>query len=118
MPQEEIIAQTADEVANIDFMRKTNDIITEQTAEIQNNMDTISEQLDIIIDNNTNTISGYSDLELVQNDVDLSEVTELIENIDTALVESNTQDILVKLNQQQEQINDINEKLDLILSKL
>lgn len=118
MPQEEIIAQTADEVANIDFMRKTNDIIIEQTAEIQNNMDTISEQLDIIIDNNTNTISGYSDLELVQNDVDLSEVTELIENIDTALVESNTQDILVKLNQQQEQINDINEKLDLILSKL
>ena len=71
-----------------------------------------------IIDNNTNTISGYSDPELVQNDVDLSEVTELIENIDTALVESNTQDILVKLNQQQEQINDINEKLDLILSKL
>lgn len=118
MPQEEIIVQTADEVANIDFMRKTNDMITEQTAEIQNNMDTISEQLDIIIDNNTNTISGYSDPELVQNDVDLSEVTELIENIDTALVESNTQDILVKLNQQQEQINNINEKLDLILSKL
>ena len=54
----------------------------------------------------------------ISSDIDLSNVTDLIEDIDTTIVEANTQDILIKLGQQQEQINDINNKLDLILSKL
>ena len=54
----------------------------------------------------------------ISSDIDLSNVTNLIEDIDTTIVEANTQDILIKLGQQQEQINDINNKLDLILSKL
>lgn len=114
MVQEEIIVQTADEVAQIDYKRLTNDIITAQTDEIQNNINNISEQLDVIIDN---TNSNTYDMP-IPSDIDLSNVTGLIEDIDTTIVEANTQDILIKLGQQQEQINDINNKLDLILSKL
>lgn len=114
MAQEEIIVQTADEVAQIDYKRLTNDIITAQTDEIQNNINNISEQLDVIIDN---TNSNTYDMP-ISSDIDLSNVTGLIEDIDTTIVEANTQDILIKLGQQQEQINDINNKLDLILSKL
>ena len=112
---EEVIIQTADEVSVVDYKRNINDAIDSQAEEIQNNMDTIAEQLDTIIDNtNNNSINGTP----IQTDVDLSEVTDLIENIDTTLVEANTQDILVQLNNQQEQIDDINQKLDLILNKL
>ena len=114
--QEEIIVQTADEVANIDYMRNTNDIINKQTNEIQNNMDIITEQLETIIDN-TNTAT-ISDVDVSSIDVDLSEVTDLIDSIDTTMVEANTQDILIELNNQKKQINDINDKLDLILEKL
>ena len=112
---EEVIIQTADEVSVVDYKRNINDAIDSQAEEIQNNMDTIAEQLDTIIDNtNNNSVNGTP----IQTDVDLSEVTDLIENIDTTLVEANTQDILVQLNNQQEQIDDINQKLDLILNKL
>lgn len=112
MAEEEVIIQTADEVSNIDYMRKTNNIINAQTEEMQNNMDIVSEKLDVILDNTANVPTS------VTNDANLSEVTSLIEDIDTTIVESNTQDILVKMNKQQEQIDNINEKLDLILSKL
>lgn len=112
---EEVIIQTADEVSVVDYKRNINDAIDSQAEEIQNNMDTIAEQLDTIIDNtNNNSVNGTP----IQTNVDLSEVTDLIENIDTTLVEANTQDILVQLNNQQEQIDDINQKLDLILNKL
>lgn len=109
--KEEVIVQTADEVGSIDYMRKTNNIIDAQTEEIQNNMDIVSEKLDVILSNTLTTPT-------TNTDVDLSEVTSLIENIDTTVVESNTQDILVKINKQQQEIDDIKEKLDLILSKL
>lgn len=114
MANEEVIVQTADEVTKIDYMRVTNDILAEHNDTIQETINNISEQLDII-ESNTNNI------ETPTSSVDLSEVVEIIEDIgqvDTAVVESNTQDILVKLNQQQEQINDINNKLNMILEKL
>lgn len=110
--EEEVIIQTGDEVSKIDYMRTTNDIIAKQTDEMQTNIDTISEQLNIIIENTSSVTPTTSP------NINLSEVTELIENIDTIPIESNTQDILVKINDQQQQINSINEKLDLILSKL
>lgn len=116
--EEEIIVQTADDVATIDYRMKTNDMVSQQAEEMQANIDMIAEQLDVIIDNTNNTVSSVSSEYIETGDIDLSEVTDLIENIDTTLVEANTQDILVKLNNQQEQINNINEKLDLILDKL
>ena len=78
MVQEEIIVQTADEVAQIDYKRLTNDIITAQTDEIQNNINNISEQLDAIIDN---TNSNTYDMP-ISSDIDLSNVTNLIEDIE------------------------------------
>lgn len=114
MAQEEIIVQTADEVAQIDYKRFTNDIITNQSNEIKNDIVTISEQLDTIIDNTTSNTYNTS----ISSDIDLSNITESIEKIDTTVMESNTQDILIKIRQQQDQIDDINNKLDLILSKL
>ena len=110
---EEVIIQTADEVSVIDYKKNINDAIDTQAEELQNNMDTIAEQLDVIIDNtNNNTVT------VADTPIDLSEITDKIEDIDTTLVEAQTQDILVKINQQQEQIDEINEKLDLILEKL
>lgn len=110
MPEEEIIIQTGDEVSKVDYMRTTNDMLTAHSDEIQNNIDTITEQLDIIMDNTSTSSSVSPDIS--------TDINTLIDNIDTSMVESNTQNILIKLDNQQQQIDDINTKLDLILSKL
>lgn len=103
---QEIEIQTNDELKIIDYRKETNEIINEKLNQTEN----ISAQLDTIqtsIDNIDNS-----------GNVDLSEVTDMIENIDTTIVEVQTQDILTIVNQQQEQINNINDKLDMILKKL
>ena len=110
--QEEVTIQTADEVNRIDYMRTTNDMIAEQANDIQTNMDIISEQLNTIIDNTTSISPSTT------TNTDLSTVTSLMEDINTTTVEANTQDILAKISKQQKQIDDINDKLVLILSKL
>lgn len=114
MANEEVIVQTIDEVANIDFVKETNDLIDNQTNDLQDSIDNVSTQLEnienAILDNNIISDATAS--------VDLSEVTTLIEDIDTTVVEAKTQDILNLLFQQQEQINRIEEKLDIILEKM
>lgn len=114
MANEEVIVQTIDEVANIDFVKETNDLIDNQTNDLQDSIDNVSTQLEnienAILDNNIISDATAS--------VDLSEVTTLIEDIDTTVVEAKTQDILNLLFQQQEQINRIEEKLDTILEKI
>lgn len=108
---EEFEIQTVADVKTIDYMRVNNDIIEQAT----NQSDMISEALIDIKD----TIKEN------QNQVDLSEVTDLIENIDTTVVEVQTQDILNTINEQQNEINEIkesinemNDKLNQIISKL
>lgn len=113
MVKEEVIIQTADEISAIDYMKGTNKLIDQKNQETQDNITNISKQLDVIQDTITNINTGVPD-----SNVDLSEVTTLIEDIDTSTVQAQTQDILAILNNQQSQINDINEKIDLILSKL
>lgn len=114
MANEEVIVQTIDEVANIDFVKETNNLIDNQTNDLQDSIDSVSTQLEnienAILDNNIISDATAS--------VDLSEVTTLIEDIDTTVVEAKTQDILNLLFQQQEQINRIEEKLDTILEKM
>ena len=102
---QEIEIQTNEDVKVIDYRKETNEIINDklnQNEEISTQLDTIQTSIDNIDSGN----------------VDLSEVTDMIENIDTTIVEVQTQDILTIVNQQQEQINDINNKLDMILDKL
>lgn len=114
MAEEEIIVQTIDEVANIDFAKETNNLINNQTNDLQGSIDSVSTQLEnienAILDSNIITNNTAS--------VDLSEVTTLIEDIDTTVVEAKTQDVLNLVFQQQEQINRIEEKLDTILDKM
>lgn len=112
MPEEEVIVQTIDEVANIDFAKETNNLINNQTNDLQGSIDSVSTQLEnienAILDNNITPTAS----------VDLSEVTTLIEDIDTTVIEAKTQDVLNLVFQQQEQINRIEEKLDTILEKM
>lgn len=109
--KEEVIIQTINDVSNIDYVKETNQLMNEQQTEIQTNMDIISEQLADIQDTIIN----------VGNDTgatNVSEVASLINNVDTTLVESQNQDILNTLSNQQQQINTIEEKIDIIISKL
>lgn len=100
MVEEEIIVQTADEVNIIDYMKDTNNVINNELQTAQENMEIITEQLSYIQDNITTPTS--------------IEPT----NIDTGVIEVHTQNILSTVNQQQEQIDNIEEKLDLILNRL
>ena len=111
---EEIEIQTVADVKNIDYMRANNQFVEQVITEQINQTDTISETL-------TNIQGALEE----QSQVDLSKVTNLIENIDTTIVEVQTQDILTTVNEQQEKINnmqesinDINDKLNQILDKL
>lgn len=114
MVQEEIVIQTANEVSNIDYARETNNLIAQQQSETQSNMEVISNQLVSIKDAIVNN-GGSGD---TTSNTNLSEVTSLIENIDTTVVESQNQDILDILDSQQAQLDDIKEKINLIVSKL
>lgn len=109
--EEEVFIQTINEVNNIDYAKEANELFNSQQEEIQNNMDIISEQLNDI----------QSTITTVNNDIGvdaISEVASLVENIDTTIVESQNQDILSILDNQQKQINTIEEKIDMIISKL
>ena len=48
MAEEEIIVQTIDEVANIDFAKETNNLINNQTNDLQGSIDSVSTQLENI----------------------------------------------------------------------
>lgn len=104
---EEIEIQTVDDVRNIDYMRANNQFVKDVITEQMNQVDTISETLDNI-QSNINA----------QSEIDLSEVTDLIADIDTTVVEVQTQDILSTVNEQQTQINNMQESIDEINDKL
>lgn len=95
--------QTAAEVNEIDFKR-----ITQDNIELQNQ---IQEQ---IITNIGNKIDNISE----NTEVDLTEVTDMLADIDTNIISAQNQDIINIIQQQQSQINSMEEKLDMILNKL
>ncbi|MBO5476306.1 MAG: hypothetical protein J6A15_00945 [Clostridia bacterium] len=94
---EEIEIQTVDDVKTIDYMRETNNKINAQIEEQIGNITDISDTLDAV----NNTLQSID----ISNTVDLSEVTESINSIDTTVVEAQTQDILTIVNNQQTQID-------------
>lgn len=98
---QEIQIQTVDEVKTIDYMKNTNQIINNQIEEQAQNINDLSDTLDVMND----TLSSI----VVSDNVDLSELTESINSIDTTVVEAQTQDILTIVNNQQTQINSIKE---------
>ena len=123
----EVEVQTLNEVKQIDHRRDTK-IALQKQAEIQtNHMDTINTKLDDIttaVDN----IGGTTD-------IDLTEVTDMISDINTDVIVAQNEDMFDiiqeqndKINTLEEQLNEIQgqnnkinsieEKLDLILEKL
>ena len=106
---EEIEVQNYNEVQQIDNRRIINDTIHEQIKEQTNNMETINQQLQDI----SSTIN-----DIQPNNINLSEVTDKIDELDTNMISIQNQDILETLTNQQNQINSIEEKLNIILNKI
>lgn len=107
---EEIEIQTQAEVQQIDDRREANNILNNQIQTQTENMHDINTQLD-------NIVTTINDIE-VPSDIDLSEVNEKLDNIDTTLVTTQTQDTLEIVSDLQERINTLEEKIDLILTKI
>lgn len=89
---EEIEIQTVDEVKRIDYMKATNDTLSTTIDEQSVHLENISNSLDDI----NNAINASNNI---------SEVIESIDNIDMTVVESQTQDTLELVNNQQQQID-------------
>lgn len=50
--------------------------------------------------------------------IDISNLENKIDTINTGVIEAQTQDMLIQFNKQQEQINSIEEKINIILEKM
>ena len=114
MAEEEIIVQTIDEVANIDFAKETNNLINNQTNDLQGSIDSVSTQLE-------NIENAILDSNIMPNNtasVDLSEVTTLIEDIDTTVVEAKTQDVLNIVLKKKKKKKRIEKKINNKLEKI
>ena len=110
MFEETIEVQTQAEVQQIDDRRKSNDVLTDQIATQTQNLQTINDQLD-------NIVTTISDIEVSPDSIDLSEVTDKLEDIDTTIITTQTQDTLEIVSDLQNRVSTIEEKLDLILEK-
>ena len=125
----EVEVQTLNEVKQIDHRRDTQIALQEQ-AEIQtNHMDTINTKLDDITAAVDNIDIGST------TDIDLTEVTDMISDINTDVIVAQNEDMFDVIQEQNDKINtleaklneiqgqnnkidSLEEKLDLILEKL
>jgi hypothetical protein len=117
MVNEYIEVQDYVEVQQIDNRREIQNVVNNQIVEQTNNIENINNHLE--------SISNALDSTSIGGNVDLTEVTEKIDEIDTTIITAQTGDILLTVQEQQEQIevlkeqnNTLESKLDLILSKL
>lgn len=109
MVEEIIEVQTVAEVHQIDEKRQIAEALDNQISEQINSMEVINDQLTSISNSIDNIQVG---------DVDLTEVTNKIDELDTTIITTQNQDILETLASQQNQINTIEEKVNIILQKL
>ena len=108
--EEEIQVQTTEEVKNIDYMKATNEAINTQIEEQISNIDDLSNTLDDI----SSTVNFIAET-TVPNTIDVSEI---VDSIDTTIVEAQTQDILQRqINNIESTVNEINEKLNELIDK-
>ena len=107
---EEIIeVQTVAEVQQIDARRELVNTIDQQIINQTDGMEAINDQLSSISDTIDNINVG---------NVDFSEVTDKLDELDTTMITTQNQDILETLVNQQNQINSIEEKIDTILNAI
>lgn len=111
---EEIEIQTINEVAQIDHRKSIQNQINEQAIVQDDNMNQINDKLDTII--NTSPVT---------TDVDLTEVTDMIASIDTDIIAAQnesmieiTQEQTDKIDNLENRLNNLEEKIDLILEKM
>lgn len=117
MVNEYIEVQNYAEVQQIDNRKEIKDAVNNQIVEQTNNIENINNHLESI----SNTLESTS----IGGNLNLTEITDKIDEIDTTIITAQTGDILLTVQQQQEQIENLQEqnntlenKLDLILNKL
>lgn len=100
--------QTEAQVKAIESRKMIQDVI-EQTAPNNDIIDSsyITQQ----ISNLENSINSL-------DNIDLNKISDKIDNIDTNIIEAQIENILIKIQSQQKQINNIEEKLDIIINKM
>lgn len=102
----EVEVQTLNEVKQIDHRRDTQIALQEQ-AEIQtNHMDTINIKLDDITAAVDNIDIGST------TDIDLTEVTDMISDINTDVIVAQNEDMFDIIQEQNDKINTLEEKLN------
>lgn len=102
----EVEVQTLNEVKQIDHRRDTQIALQEQ-AEIQtNHMDTINTKLDDITAAVDNIDTGST------TDIDLTEVTDMISDINTDVIVAQNEDMFDIIQEQNDKINTLEEKLN------
>lgn len=102
----EVEVQTLNEVKQIDHRRNTQIALQEQ-AEIQtNHMDTINTKLDDITAAVDNIDIGST------TDIDLAEVTDMISDINTDVIVAQNEDMFDIIQEQNDKINTLEEKLN------
>ena len=100
--------QTEAQVKAIESRKMIQDVI-EQTAPNNDIIDSsyITQQ----ISNLENSINSL-------DNINLNKISDKIDNIDTNIIEAQIENILIKIQSQQKQINNIEEKLDIIINKM
>lgn len=88
-------------------------IMQESFKNIANNINDVnaSEVANCVVNQLSDTID-------LNNNIDLTNIEEKIDNIDTEILQAQIQDIMIQLSTQQEQINSIDNKLNAILDKI
>lgn len=117
MVNEYIEIQDYTEVQQIDNRKEIKEMVNNQIIEQTSNIENINNHLE--------NISSALDNTSMTGNIDLTEVTDKIDEIDTTIITAQTGDILLTVQEQREEIenlkkqnNTLEEKLDLILNKL
>ena len=102
----EVEVQTLNEVKQIDHRRDTKIALQEQSEIQTNHMDTINTKLDDITAAVDNIDIGST------TDIDLTEVTDMISDINTDAIVAQNEDMFDIIQEQNDKINTLEEKLN------
>lgn len=105
--------QTAAQVSVINNRK----MIKQISKEITNNDNTnIEKKIDNLINTLNTDTSGV--VSLNNNNIDLSTITNKIDDLDTELIKTQNKDMLIRIKEQEKSIENLERKIDLILEKL
>lgn len=105
--------QTAAQVSVINNRK----MIKQISKEITNNDNTnIEKKIDNLINTLNTDTSGV--VSLNNNNIDLSTITNKIDDLDTELIKTQNKDMLIRIKEQEKSIENLEKKIDLILEKL